>query len=778
MKPLRLALASAAAGLTVSTISAQTPTDPRLTAWYLTPSTRYARLYETDAAKNAGNAVATWSRGQGTQASPSYAGVMQVLYSESWVYLRSSGLGYHVMGPWYLNAAHTQLFPNYPANQNVLYRIPRTPTVPATKTLTSGGAIGYFVDGVALFDNRDTYSYTNASGSDAAPGSAGRGDGIWNRDAWINEGVTFDPAMAHQAGSNYHYHANTPALRHLLGDHVDYDAATKTYREKTTAPTQHSPLLGFLADGFPIYGPYGYGSPLDPTSSVRRMTSGYAKRDGANGTTNLATTGRTTLPAWAARAQNRSAALASNQQGPAVNATYVLGHYLEDYDYLGELGRTQGVDFDLDLHNGRFCVTPEFPQGTYAYFLTIETDGSPKFPYTVGRWFYGQPSGGGVQTINETVTEYARGRQATPISLAAVATPTGVTLTWNSVEGGTYAITTSNDGATFTSLANGVTSGTSTATYTTSTVAAYYRVTLTALSAYDMRGTGGVSGLNGTSSVRHQTQSVGSTGTARLTNIATRVQAGGAAGTPISGFALSGSGTGPMLVRAVGPTLSAFNVAGALADPALAIVSSSGATLAVNDTWSTTAATTAVQVGAFALNASSADAATVVTLGAGTYSSPLDVKAGSGVALLEVYDAGAGGAGTPRLVNASTRAFVGTGDQVLIPGFVITGTGTVKVLLRAVGPTLANFGVNGVLSDPQVTVFQGGTAIASNDNWSTASNAAEIQASAARAGAFELPSGSRDAAVLLTLPAGNYTASVSGLGSATGTALVELYVVE
>lgn len=768
------------------------PSDPRITSWYLTPSGRYARLYETDAAKSAGNAVTTWSRGQGTQSMPSYAGVMQVSYSNDWVYLRSSGLGYHTMGPWYLNAAHTQLFPNYPANQNVLYRVPRNPTVPTTKTLTGAGAIGYLVDGVALFDNRDTYSYTNATASDASPMGTGRGDGIWNRDAYINEGVTFDPAFAHQAGANYHYHANTPALRYLLGDHVDYNATTKAYAEKTTAPTRHSPLLGFLADGLPIYGPYGYASPMDATSGVRRMTSGYQKRNGTNGTTNLAATGRTTLPAWAARAQNRSAALAPNQSGPAVNATYVLGHYLEDYDYLGELGKTQGVDFDLDLYNGRFCVTPEFPQGTYAYFITIEPDGTPKFPYTIGRWFYGAPTGGSVQSISEAVTEHARGGQAAPIAVTATTTASGVLVSWSSVEGATYAVATSNDGVNFTTVASGVTSEGLTTTRTVAGAAEYYRVTLTALASYDTRGTGGLSGLNGTGAVRFgsagggqtqtpttpstPTQGVGSTGTARLVNIATRAQVGGAAGTPISGFAIAGSGTKRVLVRAVGPALAGFGVNGALADPSVAVMSGT-VNVASNDNWAAADAGVFTATGAFALTTGSRDAALLATLGAGSYSSLVGAGSGSGVALLEVYDAD-GSETAARLVNASTRAFVGTGDQVLIPGFSISGPGTVRLLIRAVGPTLTGFGVGDALTDPQLVLFQGAVEIARNDNWSAATNATEIATAASGAGAFALANGSRDAALLTSLGAGSYTVAVSGVGGATGTALVELYVVE
>lgn len=142
--------------------------DPQLASWFTAPSVKYARLYQTDAAKIAGTTSTTGSRGSGTQSSPSYAGVMQISSSASWVYLRSSGLGYHAMGPWYLDAVHTQNFTNFPANQNVLYRIPRTPAVAAMKTLTPGGAIGYGVDGVAIFDHRDTFSYSTASGREGA----------------------------------------------------------------------------------------------------------------------------------------------------------------------------------------------------------------------------------------------------------------------------------------------------------------------------------------------------------------------------------------------------------------------------------------------------------------------------------------------------------------------------------------------------------------------------------------------------------------------------------
>ena len=750
--------------------------EPQLESWQTANTRRYARIYETDAARLAGNAVTTWSRGMTTQTSPSYAGVIQVSSSASWVYLRTSGLGTHVMGPWYLNTAHTQNFPSYPANTATLVRFPRTPTIPATKTLTGVGPIGYFVDGVAAFDNRDTFSFIAAAGADGSPvGGGSRGDGVWNREAYANEGVTFDPAFAHQAMTSHHYHANAPAVRFALGDHVEFNAQTKIYTESNAPVTAHSPIVAWLADGLPVYGPYGYSVPMDPKSGLRRMTPGYVKRDGGHGTTNLATTGRTTLPAWAARAQNRSATLPVTVYGPAVGTAFPLGNYLEDYDYLGELGKTHGVDFDLNEYNVRFCVTPEFPSGTWAYFLTIEANGTPKFPNLVGRYFYGSPIGGSVTAINEPVTEFVRASQASPISVSATNAGGTVAITWSSVEGATYKIETSPDATTWSPLAPATavtSSGGDTTSFSTATIANHYRVTLTALATYDTRGAGGLSGVGNSATA---SASLGSSGTARLINIATRVALGGEAGTPIPGFVLSGTGSKQMLVRAVGPTLSAFGVTGVLADPRLSLLSGN-ATVASNDNWLAADAATFTSSGAFALTAVSKDAALVTTLAPGAYTAPVTATdGGSGVALLEVYDAAT--SSTVNVINASTRAFVGTGDSVLIPGFVVSGTGSLKLLIRAVGPTLTTFGVTGVLADPTITLYRGTTALATNDNWSGATNAVEISATAAAVGAFALPAGSRDAALVTTLPAGNYTAIVSGVDNTTGTALVELYVV-
>ncbi|MSU52250.1 MAG: DUF4976 domain-containing protein [Opitutaceae bacterium] len=262
--------------------------------------------------------------------------------------------------------------------------------------------------------------------------------------------------------------------------------------------------------------------------------------------------------------------------------------------------------------------------------------------------------------------------------------------------------------------------------------------------------------------------------TARLVNIATRAAVGGAAGVPIPGFVIAGNGTKSVVVRAVGPTLGVFGVNGVLTDPRLSVVSGS-TTVATNDNWLPADAAAMTSAGAFSLPPGSKDAALVASLGAGDYTAPVTATdGGSGVALVEIYD-GALNSGAS-IVNASTRAFVGTGDSVLIPGFVVSGTGTIRLLVRAVGPTLAGFGVTGTLADPTITLYRGATVLATNDNWSSATNAAEIAATAATVGAFPLPTGSNDAALVVVLPAGSYSAVVSGVGATTGTALVELYV--
>jgi len=461
--------------------------DPRTNSWLTAYSSQYARIYTSDTTKASGSSVTTWSTGSTAQASPVYAGVQEIYSSSNWVYIRSSGLASHVMGPWYLNAAHTQAFPNYPTNEHVIYRIPRSPTNAVTKSRNNGGPIGYFVDGVAMFNSWDAYYYTNGVDTNNAANG-----GYWNRDAYVNEGVSFDANNAHQAGGQHHYHANPPALRYQLGDHVDYDSSTKTYPESTNTVLKHSPILGWAADGWPIYGPYGYSVSNDASSGVRRMISGYVLRNGQHGSQNLTNVGRAYLPQWAVRLYG----VASNiMAGPAASTSFPVGRYMEDNDYLGDLGVTMGTNtFDLDEYNGRWCVTPEFPNKTYAYFVNVSSNGLPVFPYNIGRGYYGNPTGGAVTAITEQVnTNFIGGPNSIPALNSPKAAAGAVTLTWSATEGGTYMVQSTTNFSSWVTNSTTVSAVVTSAGYTNYPTDKYrfYRVARTALATYDSAGTGG-----------------------------------------------------------------------------------------------------------------------------------------------------------------------------------------------------------------------------------------------------------------------------------------------
>ena len=399
--------------------------DPQISSWFTLDSGKVAQIYKTPAEKNAGQAVATWSNGRQSQSQPVYCGVQEVLSSSNWVYVCSTGLGSQIMGPW-----QNGYFPNLPTDQKFIFAIPRHPTVQTNTRPNRLFEIGLFVDGVRMFDAGDAFSYSHANGRDADPRvSIGRGDGVWNRDALVNEVRTFDASFAHQQQfGTYHYHVEPIALRYELGDHVDFDQATKTYHESPGAPTHHSPIIGWMQDGYPLYGPYGYSNATNSASGLRRMVSGFVLRNGQKGTDNLAETGRKTLPAWDARELNCSATLPADKTGPNVSERYPLGQYMEDYAYLGDLGKVQGKDFDLDEFNSRWCVTPEFPHGTYAYFTTIDEKGWPIYPYNMGRRYRGVPNGQLVRGIYEPVTTNFL---AHPVVTAKVNARGTTTLVWN-----------------------------------------------------------------------------------------------------------------------------------------------------------------------------------------------------------------------------------------------------------------------------------------------------------------------------------------------------------
>ena len=265
---------------------------------------------------------------------------------------------------------------------------------------------------------------------------------------------------------------------------------------------------------------------------------------------------------------------------------------------------------------------------------------------------------------------------------------------------------------------------------------------------------------------------------ARLINLSIRTQAGAGAQTLIVGFAVGGtatSGTKPVLLRGVGPTLTQFGVEGALADPQLTLFRN-GVTVASNNDWGGSAALANVflQNGAFALPAASRDAALQPTLENGSYSAQITAAA-SGIALAEIYDVSpptAVSATMPRLVNVSARAVAGNGANVLIAGFVVGGAGTKTVLIRGIGPTLAQFGVEGAVANPQLQLFQNGVAIQSNDNWG---GGAQLSSAFGQVAAFPLAAASLDAALLVTLAPGQYSAQLSGAANTSGVALIELY---
>lgn len=277
----------------------------------------------------------------------------------------------------------------------------------------------------------------------------------------------------------------------------------------------------------------------------------------------------------------------------------------------------------------------------------------------------------------------------------------------------------------------------------------------------------------------------------RLINLSARAQVGTGGNIIFGGFAISPHGTSgslPVLIRASGPAIGAapFNVPGTLKDPQLQLFNTSGTLLDTNDGWAgdPAVAVAAATVGAFTWNVpTSHDSALDLTLASGPYTAQVAGQSGdTGDALVEVYDATPTGAyfpSAPRLVNLSARVDVGTGANVLFAGFVIGGSTSLTVLIRASGPAIAAapFNVPGTLPDPQLTLQNPstGAVYATNNGWGGDAN---VSSAAASVGAFKWNSPtSHDSALLLTLPPGNYTAEASGVTGDSGVAIVEVYEV-
>ncbi len=269
-----------------------------------------------------------------------------------------------------------------------------------------------------------------------------------------------------------------------------------------------------------------------------------------------------------------------------------------------------------------------------------------------------------------------------------------------------------------------------------------------------------------------------------ITNLSVRAQV--RAGTPLIVGCIV-EGTKPLLIRGLGPALADFGVTGVLPDPRLevhAMTEGRDTLVAANGDWGADNGATALRpvfasAGAFQLvDPASRDAALVTPMSGARTLHVADTAGRAGVALIEVYDPAPAAAG--RLVNLSARNLVGGGEATLIAGFAIGGNVPKRLLIRAVGPRLGAFGVTGVLADPRLELHlsdgRGGQQLfAANENWAEGGVVALREAFAA-AGAFDLgETTGRDAALVVTVPAGTFTAQVSGAGGATGEALVEVY---
>ncbi len=277
----------------------------------------------------------------------SNADVFEIEYSSKYVYIACNSLPSYTIGPWNN--------PNKASAQHFNFKFPRVPIAnTGTKTTVGLGTIAVLINGVTIYNPGDAHSYNSL--------------GIWNQNAYYYEVDSFDSCLGHpQPGGVYHNHVIPICLFN------------------STDSSKHSPLIGFAFDGYPIYGSFGYSSPTNTSSGIRRIISGYRTRS---------ITTRTTLAS--------GSSLLSVQYGPDVSATYPVGAYIEDYEYSSSYG-------DLDAYNGRFCITPEYPSGTYAYFVTTNSSGVPAYPFLIGPSYYGTVITENVYNNvepDETVTTY------------------------------------------------------------------------------------------------------------------------------------------------------------------------------------------------------------------------------------------------------------------------------------------------------------------------------------------------------------------------------------
>ena len=303
--------------------------EPILDSWMLNTDGTLATYWESNG--NMNNPTFTFNT------SSDSADIKKLCYDNNFVYVVTGGMTTN-MGQ-FTN-------PGAPVDQGYTFKFPRNPQAGSgNEEVPTVNVSGVLINGVPIFGLSDSKSWDNNS-QDNSP----MGQGIWIGEAYYSEGETLDTAFAAhpQQDGAYHSHA-TP------------------YRFYDFPSTSHSGIVGFANDGFPVYGPYGYANPNDNSSPIVRMESSYTLRS---------ITQRHTLA--------DGTVLNASEYGPDVSATHPLGEYIADYEYINGLG-------DLDDHNGRWCVTPEYPSGTYCYFVTTDASGAPAFPYYFGETYYGNP---------------------------------------------------------------------------------------------------------------------------------------------------------------------------------------------------------------------------------------------------------------------------------------------------------------------------------------------------------------------------------------------------
>jgi len=345
-----------------SCLSIQAQTNPVITSWLINTTNIMGRHYV---------------KGNSTPVNDNVlANVQTVQYSATSVYIRTKGIPAYITGP-FLDGN-----PSLATDQNAIFKFPLNPVQnTGTPSNTTGGNIGIFINGVALFDYRDGVAWNNATqslcggpGNPPCPGGMGATQ-AWNRDAIPAERAGFDCAKAHPAMGNYHHHQNPSAFNldlKVISNVCDLYAADGLYAIDST---KHSPLIGFAYDGFPVYGAYAYKN-IDGSGGIVRIKSSYSLN---TGTTRI--------------------------NGPAVSTTYSLGYFREDYHYNTTSSNTPDY---LDEHNGRFCITPEYPNGIYCYFATVDENWNSAYPYVVGPTFYGKVQASKVASITESVTNYTK----------------------------------------------------------------------------------------------------------------------------------------------------------------------------------------------------------------------------------------------------------------------------------------------------------------------------------------------------------------------------------